>query len=158
MVFSNSRENDDLHDDDHGGLLLFPSSPRSSAFTLNWRRLLLCSLSTLNKTPQCLKITEKVAFNIASEASYVYVLSAQKNHQKSQKWSILASFWNLNDETFLVIFKHCVALQSLITLAFKESLLMMSFAMNFSPILELDSHYIFKVYRIFSAICQVKIL
>ena len=23
-----SRENDDLHDDDHGGLLLFPSSPR----------------------------------------------------------------------------------------------------------------------------------
>ena len=27
---------------------------------------------------QCLKITEKVAFNIASEASYVYILSGQK--------------------------------------------------------------------------------
>ena len=27
---------------------------------------------------QCLKITEKVAFNIASEASYVYILSRQK--------------------------------------------------------------------------------
>ena len=27
---------------------------------------------------QCLKTTEKVAFNIASEASYVYNLSAQK--------------------------------------------------------------------------------
>ena len=27
---------------------------------------------------QCLKITEKVAFNIASEASYVYILSCQK--------------------------------------------------------------------------------
>ena len=27
---------------------------------------------------QCLKITEKVSFHIASEASYVYVLSGQK--------------------------------------------------------------------------------
>ena len=27
---------------------------------------------------QCLKITEKVSFNIASEASYVYMLSGQK--------------------------------------------------------------------------------
>ena len=30
------------------------------------------------QTTQCLKITEKVAFNIASEASYVYILSGQK--------------------------------------------------------------------------------
>ena len=27
---------------------------------------------------QCLKITENVAYNIASEASYVYILSGQK--------------------------------------------------------------------------------
>ena len=27
---------------------------------------------------RCLKITEKVSFNIASEASYVYILSEQK--------------------------------------------------------------------------------
>ena len=27
---------------------------------------------------QCLKITEKVSFDIASEASYVYILSGQK--------------------------------------------------------------------------------
>ena len=27
---------------------------------------------------QCLKITEKVSFNIASEASYFYILSGQK--------------------------------------------------------------------------------
>ena len=27
---------------------------------------------------QCLKITEKVSFNIASEASYVYILRGQK--------------------------------------------------------------------------------
>ena len=28
---------------------------------------------------RCLKITEKVSFNIASEASYVYILSGQKS-------------------------------------------------------------------------------
>ena len=40
----------------------------------------------LYKIARCLKSTEKVSFNIASEASYVYILSGQK-------WSILASFW-----------------------------------------------------------------
>ena len=44
-------------------------------------------------TPRCLKITEKASFNIASEASYVYILSGQKLIEKCQKWSILASFW-----------------------------------------------------------------
>ena len=39
-------------------------------------------------TTLCLKITEKVAFNIASEASYVYILSGQK-----PKMVNLASFW-----------------------------------------------------------------
>ena len=37
--------------------------------------------------PKCLKITEKVAFNSASEASYVYILSGQtfiKNAKNSQ--------------------------------------------------------------------------
>ena len=33
---------------------------------------------------QCLKIAKKVAFNIASEASYVYILSLQKFIKKSQ--------------------------------------------------------------------------
>ena len=42
--------------------------------------------------PQCLKIIEKVLFNIASEASYVYILSGQK-FIKNAKKSILASFW-----------------------------------------------------------------
>ena len=32
----------------------------------------------LRHWPRCLKITEKVSFNIASEASYVYILSGQK--------------------------------------------------------------------------------
>ena len=40
---------------------------------------------------QCLKITEKVAFNIASEASYVYILSGQKfikNAKNGQFWRV----------------------------------------------------------------------
>ena len=32
----------------------------------------------LNTMARCLKITEKVSFNIASEASYVYILSGKK--------------------------------------------------------------------------------
>ena len=42
---------------------------------------------------RCLKITEKVSFNIASEASNVYILSEQKLIKNAKKWSILASFW-----------------------------------------------------------------
>ena len=50
-----------------------------------------------------LKITEKVAFNIASEASYVYILSGQKfikNAKNGQIWRVF------ENATFLVIFKH----------------------------------------------------
>ena len=36
----------------------------------------------MSKT-RCLKITEKVSFNIASEASYVYILSGQKFFNKN---------------------------------------------------------------------------
>ena len=32
----------------------------------------------IHQNAWCLKITEKVTFNIASEASYVYILSGQK--------------------------------------------------------------------------------
>ena len=42
--------------------------------------------------PQCLKITEKVSFNIASVASFVYILSGQK-FIKMPKMVNLASFW-----------------------------------------------------------------
>ena len=45
---------------------------------------------------QCLKITEKVAFNIASEASYVYNLSGQK-FIKLPKVVNLANFWQPED-------------------------------------------------------------
>ena len=53
---------------------------------------------------RCLKFTEKVSFNIASEASYVYILKVDKNHQKCQKWPSLARFSNA---TIWVIFKQC---------------------------------------------------
>ena len=36
-------------------------------------------------TPQCLKIQEKVLFKIASEASYVYILSGQKLIKNAKK-------------------------------------------------------------------------
>ena len=44
------------------------------------KRKIQYKLSTHTKlqSSQCLKITEKVAFNIASEASYVYIFSRQK--------------------------------------------------------------------------------
>ena len=42
---------------------------------------------------RCLNITEKVSFNIASKASYAYILSGQKFIKKCQKWSNLASFY-----------------------------------------------------------------
>ena len=44
---------------------------------------------------RCLKITEKVSFNIASEASYVYVLSGQKLIQNAKNGPIWRVFENL---------------------------------------------------------------
>ena len=44
---------------------------------------------SLAENPQCLKIAQKVAFNIASEASYVYI------SLKMPKIVSLASFWKL---------------------------------------------------------------
>ena len=51
---------------------------------------------------QCLKITEKVSFNIASEASYFYILSGRKlikNAKKGPFWRVL--------ENLRVAVKHC---------------------------------------------------
>ena len=44
---------------------------------------------------QCLKITEIVSFNIASEASYVYILSGQKFIKKAK-----------NGQLFLRVFEN----------------------------------------------------
>ena len=43
-------------------------------------------------SPRCLKITEKVSFNIASEASYVYILNGRKlikNAKNGPIWRVL---------------------------------------------------------------------
>ena len=48
-------------------------------------------------TLHCLKMTEKVSFNMASEASYVYIFSIQK-FNKCQKWPVFLAFENLKDK------------------------------------------------------------
>ena len=56
--------------------------------------------------PQCLKITEKVSFNSASEASYLYILYEKKGHQKYQKLVNFASNWVLGFwDRFVNLFK-----------------------------------------------------
>ena len=67
-----------------------PSSSENKAkstFIRPFNRDSRCKLITV-----CLKITEKVAFNIASEASYVNILSRQKLIKNAKNWSILVSF------------------------------------------------------------------
>ena len=44
---------------------------------------------------QCSKITEKVSFNVASEASYVYILSGQKLIKNAKNGPVLPVFENL---------------------------------------------------------------
>ena len=55
----------------------------------NWRQ---------GNAPQCLKITKKVSFNIASEASYVYILIKQKFIENVKS----AQFWRVFDKLKLV--------------------------------------------------------
>ena len=68
-----------------------------------------------NPLTQCLKITEKVAFNIASEASYFYILSGQKFIKNAKN----GQFWRFFEKMKLAIkgqfsldksgkCKHCV--------------------------------------------------
>ena len=51
---------------------------------------------------RCLKITEKVSFNIESEASYVYILSGQKLIKNAKK----CSFWRIFENLKLAV-KQC---------------------------------------------------
>ena len=47
---------------------------------------------------QCLKITQKVASNIASEASYVYILSGEKLFKNAKNGQFWRFFDNLKVE------------------------------------------------------------
>ena len=51
---------------------------------------------------RCLKITEKVSFNIASEASYVHILSGPKLSKNAKK----CSFWRVFEKLKLEV-KQC---------------------------------------------------
>ena len=55
------------------------------------RRVVVGHSFLKEKITQCLKISEKVSFNVASEASYVYILSGQKfikNTKNGQFWRV----------------------------------------------------------------------
>ena len=55
---------------------------------------LLCDSFVIDTGSRCVKITEKVSFNIASEASYVYILRGQKlikNVKNGPFWRIFES-------------------------------------------------------------------
>ena len=60
----------------------------------NW----LCTFSV----SRCLKITEKVSFNIGSEASYVYILSGQKFIKDAKN----CPFWRVFENLKLAV-KQC---------------------------------------------------
>ena len=51
---------------------------------------------------RCLKITEKVSFNIVSEASYVYILNAQKLIKNAKN----GPFWRVFENLKLAV-KQC---------------------------------------------------
>ena len=51
---------------------------------------------------RCFKITEKVSFNIASEASYAYILSGQKLLKNAKK----CPFWRVFENLKLAV-KQC---------------------------------------------------
>ena len=51
---------------------------------------------------QCLNITEKVSYNIASVASYVYILSGQKLIKNAKN----CSFWQVFEKLKLAV-KQC---------------------------------------------------
>ena len=53
-------------------------------------------------TARCLKTTEKVTFNIASQASYVYILSGQKLIKNAKN----GPFWQVFENLKLVV-KQC---------------------------------------------------
>ena len=60
---------------------------------------LVCILGPIS---QCLKITEKVSFNIASEASYVNILSGQKLIKNAKT----GPFWRVFENLKLAV-KQC---------------------------------------------------
>ena len=68
----------------------------SRVYNYKLKRSILLNASFLRErnataAARCLKITEKVSSNIASEASYVYILSGQKLIKNAKN----CSFWRI---------------------------------------------------------------
>ena len=98
------------------------------------------------RSSQGLTITEKVSFNVASIASYIYILSGQKITKNAKNGQFCRPFENLklavkqcyqtgqdknwwevlkfnnSNGTFLVIFKHCEVVGFLESLLFGQKL------------------------------------
>ena len=70
---------------------LYAKSDQLDQIQLAKKMSIAYQVIVLKRDPRCWKITEKVTFNIASEASYVYNLNGQK-FIKTTKNGILASF------------------------------------------------------------------
>ena len=61
----------------------------------HWHIFLDQSVKQFRESSQCLKIAQKVAFNMASVASYVYIFSGQKfikNIKNSSFWRFFKNF------------------------------------------------------------------
>ena len=84
---------------------IFEFSRQNSTFNENNNKkkrneTFLCILQ--NTMTKCLKITEKVSFNITSEASYFYILSGQKLIKNATN----GPFWRVFENLKLAV-KQC---------------------------------------------------
>ena len=59
-------------------VVAYPGSNEGGVFVALHENKDVPLMNIQGKITRCLKITEKVSFNIVSEASYVYILSGQK--------------------------------------------------------------------------------
>ena len=76
---------------------------QSAPFSLFTTSFMVCATLTFNfNISRCLKITEKVSFNIASEASYVYILSGHKLIKNAKN----GPFWRVFENLKLAV-KQC---------------------------------------------------
>ena len=66
------------------------------------RKQVITPTKKIQHYPRCLKISEKVSFNIVSEASYVYILSGQKLIKDAKN----GSFWRVFENLKLAV-KQC---------------------------------------------------
>ena len=76
--------------------------PKNLALTASSLVFTGCICNKLLPSTRCLKIIEKVSFNIASEASYVYILSGQKLIKNAKN----GPFWRVFENLKLAV-KQC---------------------------------------------------